>query len=71
MRPKLRTHVACNSYAIDLRLDVRNGCDGFQHAEYFTCGPLITQPIFIRFSNGFHRFSLHSISFPMIAAHTT
>ena len=33
-------HVACNLRAIDLRLDVRNGCDGlqpkFQHAECFS-----------------------------------
>ena len=38
-------------YIIDLRLDVRIACDGlqqkFQHAEYFTCHPLISQPNFI------------------------
>ena len=34
-----------------LQLDVQIACDGlqqkFQHAEYFTCDPLISQPIFI------------------------
>ena len=38
-----RTHVAHNLPAIDLQLDVQNGCDGlqqkFQHAEYFTYDP--------------------------------
>ena len=53
-----RAHVASNFIAIHLRLDVRNGCDGLQqklqYAEYSTCNPLITQPIFIRLSNRFH-----------------
>ena len=26
----------------------------FQHAEHFTCDPLISQSIVIQFSNGFH-----------------
>ena len=48
------TDVAGGLLAIDLRID----CDGlqqkFQHAEYFTCDPLISQPeILIRFSKGF------------------
>ena len=51
MSLKPRAHVSCNLLAIDLRLDVRNDCDGleqkFQHAEYFTSDPLI---IFKRFS---------------------
>ena len=50
------TDVASNLIAID-----------FQHAEYFTCDPLISQSIIIRFSNGFHCFSQDFISFPMIA----
>ena len=44
-----------------LKLDVRIACNGlqqkFQHAEYFTCNPLISQPIFIRSSNSFHHYS--------------
>ena len=68
------TDVASKLPAIDLRLDVQIGCDGllqkFQHAEYFTCDPLITQPILIRFSNGFHFYSQNYIRFPMIT-HTT
>ena len=55
------TDVASNLLAIDLRLNVRIACDGlqqkFQHAEYFTCDPLITQPILSQFSNGFQLFS--------------
>ena len=43
---KPHTHVSHNLLVIDLRLDVRKGCDGlqqkFQHAEYFTCNPLTT-----------------------------
>ena len=50
---KPRTHVLSNLSVIDLRLDVRNGYDSlqqkFQHAEQFTCDPLIPQLIFIRF----------------------
>ena len=46
------TDVASNLLAIDLRLDVRIACNGLQlkvqHAEYFTCDPLVTQPILIR-----------------------
>ena len=45
------TDIASNLLAIDLQLDVRIACNGlqqkFQHAEYFTCNPLISQPIFI------------------------
>ena len=45
--------VASNSLAIDLRLYVRNACNGlqqrFQHAEYFTCNPLISQSISSQF----------------------
>ena len=52
------TDVASNLLVIDFLLDVRIACDGlqhkFQHAEHFTCDPLISQPILIRFSNGFH-----------------
>ena len=52
------TDVASNLVVIDLRLDVRIACDDlqqkFQHAEYFTCDPSITQSILIRFSNSFH-----------------
>ena len=40
---------------IYLRLDVRIACDGlqqkFQLAEYFTCNPLISQPMFIQCSS--------------------
>ena len=43
--PKPSTDVASKLAAIDLRLDVRIGCDGlqqkFQHAEFVTCNPLI------------------------------
>ena len=60
-----------NLLAMDLRLDVRNDRDGlhckFQHAEYFTCDPLITRPIFIRFSGSFHQSSSHVRSFLLIA----
>ena len=46
------TDVASHLLAIDLRLDVQIARDGlqqtFQHAEYFTCDSLITQPIFIQ-----------------------
>ena len=53
--------VASNLLAIELQLDVRIACNGlqqkFQHAEYFTCDPLISQPIFIPSSNGFHHYS--------------
>ena len=55
------TDVASNLLAIELQLDVRIACNGlqqkFQHAEYFTCEPLISQPIFIPSSNGFHHYS--------------
>ena len=65
------TDDARNLLAIDLRLDVRNYCDGlqpeFQHPEYFTCNSLITQAIVIGFLNGFHYYSQEIISFPMIA----
>ena len=40
------TDIASNLLAIDLQLDVRIACNGlqqkFQHAEYFTCDPLIS-----------------------------
>ena len=52
------TDVTSNLLAIELQLDVRIACNGlqqkFQHAEYFTCDPLISQPIFIPSLNGFH-----------------
>ena len=55
------TEVASNLLSVDLRLDVRIACDGlqqkFQHAEYFACSPLISQPIFIRFSLLFSKFN--------------
>ena len=55
------TDIASNLLAIELQLDVRFACNGlqqkFQHAEYFTCDPLISQPIFIPSSNGFHHYS--------------
>ena len=61
------TDVAINLLAIDCRLDVPIACDclqqKFQYAEYFTCDPLITQPILIqskRFSLLFLRF--HKLS---------
>ena len=51
------TDLASNLLAIDWRLVVQIACDGlrqnFQHAEYFTCTPLISQTVFvinIRFS---------------------
>ena len=51
------TDVASTLLAIELQLDIRFPCNGlqqkFQHAEYFTCDPLISQPIFIISSNGF------------------
>ena len=44
------TDVASNLLAIGLQLDFRIAYDGlqqkFQHAEYFTCDPLIFQSIF-------------------------
>ena len=59
------TDVASHLLAIDLRLDVRIACDGlqqkFQHAEYFTCDPSISQPILIQFSRSFHH-SAHTSS---------
>ena len=65
------TDVARTLFAVDLRLDVQNDCDGlqqkFQHAEYFTCDSLITQPMIIGFSNVFDYYSQEFISFPMIA----
>ena len=63
---KPHTHVARYYLVIDLRLDIKNDCDGFQqkfqHAEYFTCDPLITRPILIQFSNVFHHLSQDFIS---------
>ena len=45
------TDIASNLFAIDLRLNVQIACDGlqqkFQHAEYFTYDPLISQSILI------------------------
>ena len=68
------TDVASSLLVVDVRLDVRIACDGlqhrFQHAEYSTCDPLITQPLFIRLSNGFHCYSPNFMSFPVVA-HTT
>ena len=55
------TDIASNLLAIELQLDVRIACNGlqqkFQHAEYFACDPLISQPIFIQSSNSFHHYS--------------
>ena len=63
---KPHTHVAHNLLVIDLQLDVQNDCDGlqqkFQHAEYFTCDPLITLPFAFRFSNDFHCYSQNVIA---------
>ena len=43
--------VASNLLAIDLRLNIRIACEGlqqkFQHAEYFSCDPSISQPLLI------------------------
>ena len=70
------TEVVGNLLAIDLRLNVqlqiaRDGLQQtFQHTEYFTCDPLLSQPILIIFSNGSHCYSQIFISFPM-SAHTT
>ena len=45
------TDVASNLLVVELRLDVQIACDNlqqkFQHAEYFTCDPVITWPISI------------------------
>ena len=64
LRVKPCTDVASNLRAIALQLDVRIACDGLQqklqHAEYFTCDPPITQPIFKRFSLLFSK--LHKLS---------
>ena len=57
-RLKPCTDVASNLLVIDLRLDVQIPCDDlqqmFEHAEYFTCDPLISQPILIQFSHSLH-----------------
>ena len=61
MHPEPCTDVTSPLLTIELQLDVRIACNGlqqkFQHAEYFTCDPLISQPIFIPSSNGFHHYS--------------
>ena len=62
---KPRTHVASNLVLIEFQLDVQIACDGlqqkFQHAEYFTCNPLITISYFIkRFPQLFSKF--HKLS---------
>ena len=48
------TDAASNLLAIDLQLDIQIACDSlqqkFQHAEYLTCDPLISQPIQIVFT---------------------
>ena len=48
-----RSHVARNSSAIDLdwtfEMTVNGSQQRFQHTDYFTCNPSITQPIFNRF----------------------
>ena len=61
------TDVASHLLTIELQLDVRITCDGlqqkFQHAEYFTCNPLIFHPIFTQFSplsSEFHALSIDS-----------
>ena len=64
------THDASDLLAIHLQLDVRIACDGLQqkcqHAERFTCDPLIAQTIFVRFSNGVHHSSQNFMSFHKI-----
>ena len=54
VRLKPLTEVARNLLVINLLLDVPIAPDGlqkkFQHAEYFTCNPLIPQRFFIQFS---------------------
>ena len=51
------TDVVSNLLVIDLGWNVRIACDGlqqkFQHAEYFTCDPLISQSILIQFQTVF------------------
>ena len=53
LRCRYIADVAGNLLAIGLRLDVRIACNGlqqkFQHAEYFTCDPLIFQQIHMQF----------------------
>ena len=47
-----------------------NDCVGlqqlFQHAEYFTCDPLINQPIFIGFSLLFSEFHKLLYEYPYV-----
>ena len=60
------TDVASNLLVIDLRFDVQIACDGLpqkiEHAGYFTCDPLISLPIFIRFPNSFSVFLYFKLS---------
>ena len=60
----LRTHVARNLLAIQLRLDIRIAWDDFQqkfqHAEYFTCDPLITQPTVSQLNSDFQNLYLNT-----------
>ena len=64
---KPQTHIVRNLHASELRLDVQIAYGDlqylFQHAEYFTCNPLITLPIVIGLSNGFHIYSQIFMSF--------
>ena len=57
------TDIASNLLVIDLQLDVQIACNGlqqtFQHAEYCTCDPLISQPILKQFSLLFSKFHKH------------
>ena len=53
-------------HIIYLRLGVQIACDGLQlkgkHTENFTCDPLISRSIFIRFSHNFHHCAQKCIS---------
>ena len=57
----------------DLQMDVQMACNDLQqklqHAEYFTCDPLISQPVH-QILNGFHCYSHNIIAFPMTAYNT-
>ena len=47
-----------NIFAIDSKLDILDAGDDlqkkFQHGKIFSCHSLLSRPIFIRLSNGFH-----------------
>ena len=61
------TDIASNLHVIDLKLNAQMACGGlqqkFQHAEYFTCNPFISQSILNQFSpliSGYHKLSFDS-----------